>query len=287
MMIFKITYISGGYKVKGYLALPEGYDIPLPKLQSWISGFYSADSDLETIRTAESINRASSDLMSRKWPVFIYCRGGMGNFGSVRTSWLEHFTRHGHIVFAPCYRGNESGEGRDEFGGADREDVFSAFRLLQNFPFVDENRISVMGFSRGSINAALTAAELKDTHRLILWSGVSDLAKTYEERISLRRMLKRVLGGTPARRPGAYAARSPIQFAERIHCPVLIMHGTSDVQVDYSHGLTMYHKLMELGMTAELHSYSGYGHIFPLAKHLEAVERMFRWIQDPATDRQT
>ena len=33
---------------------------------------------------------------------------------------------------------------------------------------------------------------------MILWSGVSDLAQTYEERIDLRRMMKRVIGGTPS-----------------------------------------------------------------------------------------
>lgn len=280
MMIFKTTYLSGGFKVKGYLCLPEGFDVPLEDLQRWISEFYS-DPDLPAERVAESLNPRRSDLLAQQWPVLIYCRGGIGKVGRVRTFWIEHFAAHGYVVFAPCYRGNEGGEGRDEFGGADQEDVFSAYRLLQHLPFLDPKRISVMGFSRGAINAAQTAVHMQDLHRLILWGGVSDLAKTYEERISLRRMLKRVIGGTPARRPESYEIRSPIRFAHLIHCPVLIMHGTDDVQVDFSHGLNMYLKLKELGIPAGLLEFSGYGHILPPDIHQEAVRQMFEWIHNP------
>lgn len=278
-MIFKITYLSGGNKVKGYLCLPEGFDISLIDLDSWITAFYENPS-LQAERTAESLVRSNLSILLRQWPVLIYCRGGMGKIGSVKTSWLEQFARYDTVVFAPCYRGNEGGEGRDEFGGADQEDVFSAYRLLQSLPFVESTQISVMGFSRGSINATQTATQMPDVHRLIIWSGVSDLAKTYEERITLRRMLKRVLGGTPARQPEAFASRSPIVLASRIHCPVLIIHGTRDEQVDYSHGSKMYERLMELGLPAELHTYLNYGHHFPGDIHLEAVNRMFEWIRN-------
>ncbi|MNX27798.1 Prolyl oligopeptidase family protein [compost metagenome] len=252
----------------------------LSDLDSWITAFYE-NPGLLAERTAESLVRNNLSILSRKWPVLIYCRGGMGKIGSVKTSWLEQFARYDTVVFAPCYRGNEGGEGRDEFGGADQEDVFSAYRLLQSLPFVEKTQISVMGFSRGSINATQTATQMPDVHRLIIWSGVSDLAQTYEERITLRRMLKRVLGGTPARLPEAFASRSPIVLASRLHCPVLIIHGTRDEQVDYSHGSKMYERLMELGLPAELHTYPNYGHHFPSDIHLEAVNRMFEWIRTP------
>ncbi|USB32177.1 prolyl oligopeptidase family serine peptidase [Paenibacillus sp. YPG26] len=281
MTIFKITYLSDGNRVKGYLCLPEGFDISLSELNSWITGFYGKPS-LQAERIAESLIRSNRSITSRAWPVLIYCRGGMGKVGSVKTSWIEQFARHDTVVFAPCYRGNEGGEGRDEFGGADQEDVNSAYRLLQSLPFVDKSQISLMGFSRGSINATQTATVMRDVHRLVIWSGVSDLAQTYEERITLRRMLKRVLGGTPVRQPEAFASRSPIMLAEHIPCPVLIIHGTRDEQVDYSHGWKMYERLMELGLPAELHTYQGYGHHFPENTHLEAVRRMFKWLGTPA-----
>jgi len=44
----------------------------------------------------------------------------------------ESFSAAGEPLPALLYcRGNEGGEGRDEFGGADRHDVFAAYELLR------------------------------------------------------------------------------------------------------------------------------------------------------------
>ena len=281
-MIYHTTYISGTYKVKGYIAFPSGFYMSPVELQEKMEQFYEAD-NLPLTTIASSTGKDRKSLLSHKLPAFIYCRGGIGKVGRVKTDWVEQFANHGYIVFAPCYRGNEGGEGRDEFGGAENEDVLSAHRFLRSLPFVDENRISIMGFSRGAINAALTAAALPDIHTLTLWGGVSHLAQTYEERIDLRRMLKRVVGGSPAKVPDAYTNRSPICMAHRITCPALIMHGTEDVQVDFQHGFSMYQKLQELGHKVELHQYAGLGHHLPPHVYKEALYNMFQWIRQQST----
>lgn len=277
-MIFHITYLSDGLKVKGYLSLPHGYDLPTSELESFIAQSYGS-MKLPVTGLSSSYPLAHKDLRSQQWPVLIYCRGGIGKVGRVKTDWLEQFSNYGHIIFAPTYRGNEGGDGRDEFGGSDQEDVLAAYRLLEGLPFVDENRISVMGFSRGSINATHTATHIPKVHKLIHWGGVSDLAQTYEERVDLRKMLKRVVGGSPNKLPESYQLRSPILMTDKIQCPVLIMHGTQDTQVDFSHGLNMYNKLVQAGVSTEFHPYDGYDHHLPLDTHLVAIERMFQWIE--------
>ncbi|WP_027415981.1 alpha/beta hydrolase family protein [Aneurinibacillus terranovensis] len=277
-MIYHVTYLSDGLKVKGYLSLPNRFELDISELRGMVNRFYGA-SQLPITEITNAMNREKKDIRMFKLPALIYCRGGIGKVGRVKTDWLEQFSNCGHVIFAPSYRGNEGGEGRDEFGGKDREDVLSAYRLLRSFPFVSPERISVMGFSRGAINATLTAVETTEVHKLILWSGVSDLAHTYEERIDLRRMLKRVIGGSPAKIPGSYEMRSPLLMADRLKCPVLIIHGTQDTQVDFTHGINMYTKLKELGANVDIHRYQGYGHHFPPAIHQVAVERMFHWIE--------
>ncbi|WP_374017155.1 prolyl oligopeptidase family serine peptidase [Paenibacillus thiaminolyticus] len=278
-MLLHLTYLSGGHKVTGYLSLPPGYRLDPERLGLWFRGHYACPELPRPAEAACGWPPERRDMPAGCWPVLVYCRGGMGKFGRVRTHWLEQLSSHGYIVFAPCYRGNEGGEGRDEFGGADTEDVRAAWRMLAQLPFVDARRISVMGFSRGAINAARTAAGAPGIHRLILWSGVSDLAQTYEERVDLRRMLKRVIGGTPARQEAAFRLRSPIHLAEQISCPVLLIHGTEDEQVPYAHAVQMRDKLASLGKETELHTYAGEGHLFPSETHSEAVQRMFRWIE--------
>lgn len=276
-MIYHVTYISDQYKVKGYLSLPNAYDLPAAALQDLLHRCYG-DVALPIQPISSSIQQGRQDIRSVRLPGLIYCRGGIGKVGRVQTHWIEQFADCGAVVFAPSYRGNEGGEGSDQFGGADREDVFSAYRFMQSLPFVQTDRISVMGFSRGAINATQTSIACKDVHKLILWGGVSDVAQTYEERVDLRRMLKRVLGGTPAKKPEAYRERSPLFLADRITCPVLIIHGTEDQQVDYNHGRNMYNRLIALQATVDMHSYEGFGHHLPASLHQTAVKRMFDWM---------
>lgn len=277
-MIIHMTYLSGDLRVKGYLSLPHGYEYPISELQAQVAQLYGTQLSLPITPLSNSIHSDRRDIRSDKWPVLIYCRGGIGKVGQVKTQWLEQFSSFGHIVFAPSYRGMDGGEGRDEFGGSDTEDVIAAFHLIKSLPFVDQEHISVMGFSRGSINATYTATQLPDVRKLILWGGVSDLAQTYAERVDLRRMFKRVIGGTPTKYPASYEARSPIHMTGQIGCPVLIMHGTQDEQVDISHGSNMYDKLHQAGNDVVIHRYDGHGHHFPPDIHQKAIERMFQWI---------
>lgn len=294
-MIFHITYISGGYRVKGYLGLPVGIELDAAGLQSMVEAHYGAAAGAlpvsivaERVRTRSvglgALAAVDSAAALAGFPGFVYCRGGVGGFGRVRPHWIDSFMSRGFVTFAPSYRGNDGGEGRDEFGGADREDVHAGIRLLQALPWVRGDRITVMGFSRGAINAAVSAAELgggNEVHRLVLWSGVADLARTYEERVDLRRTLKRILGGTPAKVPYAYRARSPLHLAEQLVCPVLVGHGTLDEQVDVGHGVAMYQRLLELGRSpaVDIHLYEGYGHLLPYLVHEAAVDRMFDWVR--------
>ncbi|WP_274361281.1 alpha/beta hydrolase family protein [Paenibacillus thermotolerans] len=278
-MIYHVTYLSDGFKVKGYLGLPPEYIFQSSGVSELVRRcFAHTDAHLPVSLTACSI-RSGTDIAGAKLPAFLYCRGGIGKVGMVKQNWVEQFAGLGYVVFAPSYRGNEGGEGRDEFGGAEQQDVRAAYDLLRSLPFVDSERISVMGFSRGAINAAKAAAEIEGIHKLILWGGVSDLVKTYEERVDLRRMLKRVIGGTPSNNPEAYKARSPLYWADRIRCPVLIVHGTVDQQVDISHGERMYDRLLQLGRDVSMHRYEGYGHHMALQVHEAAVERMVDWLK--------
>lgn len=272
-MLFRITYNSNGYKVKGYLGFPNQVAVTSSELAHFFRGIESIE------QISYSISPSSVRLDTVTLPCIIYCRGGIGHFGRVKPNWVEAFANQGYLVFAPCYRGHEGGEGRDEFGGADKEDVNSAARLLQSLPFVNQDKISILGFSRGSINATHTAIVMPNINRLILWGGVSDLTQTYEERIDLRRMLKRVIGGSPRKLPTAYEERSPIHFVSKIKCPVLIIHGTKDIQVPFSHGTNLHSELKYLQKDVTFHSYNGYGHHLPLKIHKLAIKRMFDWLE--------
>lgn len=281
-MIYHIDYVSEGLHVKGYLGLPP--QLPRSSAHEMSEAFNAIHGVTITGTLACSLNKDTiregfSGSTAPKLPLVLYCRGGIGRIGAVRLKWVEEFAAQGYAVFAPAYRGNEGGEGRDEFGGADTMEVITAIEWLSRISWIDNSRIHLLGFSRGAINAAVAAALSPHVSKMILWSGVSDLAQTYEERIDLRRMMKRVIGGTPTKFPERYLLRSPIHYADRIRCPVLIVHGTRDEQVLVEHSYRMMNKLQELGRQPEAHLYEGLGHHFPPPQHAAAIHRMFDWLQ--------
>ncbi|MGN1402682.1 MAG: alpha/beta hydrolase family protein [Bacillus sp. (in: firmicutes)] len=236
--LFTVTYLSDGLKVKGLLAVPEFGD---------------------------------------REDGFLYLRGGIKSVGKVRPGRIIQFASHGFVVFAPHYRGNSGGEGREDFAGEDRNDALAALKVLMNLGYV--KKLHVFGFSRGGIMALWAALGPEKITSLVTWGGVSDMVRTYRERVDLRRMMKRVIGGSPDSSPELYAKRNPIGDLDHIHCPVLIIHGCRDQNVSVEHALLLEEKLKEHGKQVETWYFPQYTHYFPPTTNRATVERLTSWMK--------
>lgn len=237
--LYLVTYISQGLKVKGYLVIPE-HTTPCRAL--------------------------------------LYCRGGIGRVGMVRVERIVSLSKRGYVVFAPFYRGNAGGEGKDFFGGDDRYDVFYAIPFIQSLAEVNQESIVAFGFSRGAIMALLAARECPEIGPVIVWGGVSDLTLTYEERVDLRRMLKRVVGH-PFKQPEEYRKRSPIYWIEEIHNPIMLIHGTHDEKVGVEHAMRLSNELEKNKKNYDIQLFEGLGHTFSKELDDKALDMIFQWIQ--------
>ena len=194
--------------------------------------------------------------------VLLYLRGGTARIGDVRLPRLMQFAARGFHVVAPVYRGNHGGTGKEDFGGADLEDVLSLYdRVSQSV-----SKIHALGFSRGGMMALSLAAERPLT-TVTSWAGVSNVAWTYEEQRSMRKMLRRMIGGDPSSVEEAYEARSPL-FKEWT-APTLLIHGTDDEQVHLRHATAVAEKL---GQQAEIWVVP-YGHQLPFWEKWDTTER--------------
>ncbi len=236
--LYKVTYGSQGLRVKGYLAVPDGHT---------------------------------------PCPAVIYCRGGIRRVGMVRRRRIVSMAKRGFVVFAPFYRGNEGGEGREDFCGEDRYDLYHAISAVQSLNIVEPGPVSLIGFSRGALMALLAAKECEGVGPVVVWGGVSDLLRTYEERVDLRRMLKRVVGH-PKKQMDAYIQRSPVYWADQIGPPVLIIHGTHDPQVSVSHARNLADALEKAGKDYAMQLYDGLEHRFPKVEDERALDSVFAWI---------
>ncbi|SFB18291.1 Prolyl oligopeptidase family protein [Bacillus sp. UNCCL13] len=238
MEISLITYLSQGLAIKGMLAQP--------KKEGNFDGF-------------------------------LYLRGGIKNVGKVRPARIAQFASEGFIVFAPFYRGNQGGEGNEDFAGDDRHDAFAAYHLLRSLPRV--KKIHVFGFSRGGVMALMTGIAFPDVASVVTWGGVSDMELTYDERKDLRRMMKRVIGGTPTKYPERYQSRTPLYEIEKLQAPVLIIHGMQDRNVSVEHAFRLQRRLDEHDKKVTSWYFKEYTHYFPPAINRKIVSDVGRWMK--------
>lgn len=234
----EITYWSQGLRVKGLLARPKA------------PGNYDA---------------------------LLYLRGGLQSIGMVRPARIAQFAAQGFVVFAPYYRGNRGGEGKDEFAGADRFDAVNGVDVLKQF--TKQQKVHLYGFSRGGLMVLWTAILRDDIKSIVTWAGVSDAAATYWERVDMRRGLKRIVGGTPNRVPEKYDERTPLFDVAAINAPVLIVHGTSDEHVDIEHAYQLELYLQDEGKSVETWFSLGLKHHFPPKLNRDTVRRLSEWMK--------
>jgi dipeptidyl aminopeptidase/acylaminoacyl peptidase len=238
--VFIVTYRSDGLKVKGFLAIPKSEE---------------------------------------RLPSIVYLRGGIKNVGMVRLARVIEFASQGFIVFAPFYRGNKGGEGREDFAGDDVNDAINAFNLLKLCPNVDPTAIHLFGFSRGGVMALLTAMKVDKPASVVTWGGVSDMILTYEERVDLRRMMKRVIGGTPRKVPKEYEKRTAIDKAGLIPCPILIVHGLHDKQVSVEHAYRLEKALLQEKKSFDCWIFKEYGHHIPIEEKRKITKNVMNWMK--------
>ena len=243
--LYVITYLSNGLLVKGLLAEPK----------------------------------KNGEIMDG----FLYLRGGIKNVGKVRPGRIIQFASQGFVVFAPFYRGNQGGEGDEDFAGEDRWDAIAGFELLKQHPKVNPNKVHIFGFSRGGIMALWTAIHCQNAASLVTWGGVSDMILTYRERIDLRKMLKRVIGGTPSKKPDEYKARTPLYEIEKIPYNVLIIHGERDENVSVEHANLLRTRLQDHGKSVEMWFFKDYTHYFPPQINRQIVADLTKWMKEAAS----
>ncbi|MCM3002883.1 alpha/beta hydrolase family protein [Priestia koreensis] len=239
--LYLVTYMSEGLRVKGLLAEPKE------------EGTYDG---------------------------FVYLRGGIKGVGMVRIGRIVQFASEGFVVMAPFYRGNQGGQGNEDFAGDDRFDAVNAYELLAHYPKVNQNRIHLFGFSRGGVMALLTGILIPEVRSVVVWGGVSDMVLTYEEREDLRRMMKRVIGGTPHKYPERYKWRTPLHDIHTLNAPVFIIHGEQDQNVSVEHSYRLEKRLVEAGKSVQTRYYPQYTHYFPPQENRKMVRELTQWMKE-------
>jgi len=240
-IVEKITYLSDGLKVKGYVAYPKD--------------------------------------VSRKYPCIIWCRGGIGNAGAIDSfnarGIFGQLASWGYVVLATQYRGNDGGEGHDEFGGDDLNDITNLIPLADDIAQADTSTWGLEGWSRGGMMTYLTLTRKNIFKAAIVTGGIANLRCNSEESRFMRNLFERTIGkyGSEVFNEKCHS-RSIVNFPDKLpkETPLLIIHGAKDNRVLPHDSLDLSYKLLENDIPFRLVMLEGGDHF--LKNHRKEVDRL-------------
>ena len=168
-------------------------------------------------------------------PLMVTSHGGPTSSASAAFQvGIQLFTSRGYAVLDVDY-GGSTGYGREyrkrlegEWGVVDLDDCVNGARWLAKRGRVDGERLAIRGGSASGYTT-LCAVTFSDAFRAgTSYFGIGDLETFVTQTHKFEsRYLDRLIGPYPERKD-LYHDRSPLNFPERISCPVLILQGADD-----------------------------------------------------------
>jgi dipeptidyl aminopeptidase/acylaminoacyl peptidase len=201
----------------------------------------------------------------RNLPAVVLPHGGPGARDEWGFDWLAQFlANQGYAVLQPNFRGS-AGYGdawfaRNGFQGwaTSIGDVTAGARWMASQGIADPRRLAIVGWSYGGYAALQSGATNPDLFRAIVAiAPVTDLRLLTEQSSGFTdyRLTRQFVGTGPHLDQG-----SPLRNVERITAPVLLFHGTRDVNVDVRHSQQMDRALRSAGKRSELMTFEGLEH---------------------------
>ncbi|MGD9994051.1 MAG: prolyl oligopeptidase family serine peptidase [Salinivirgaceae bacterium] len=180
---------------------------------------------------------------SKKYPLIVLPHGGVhADFTTYYTHIVRELVSQGYVVVAAEYRGS-TGYGKGhykniDYGGLEVEDVFASRNyMIENYSFIDKNRVGIMGWSHGGLITLMNIFDHPEAFQ-VAFAGVpvSDLISRMGYYTDDYRDLYSAsyhIGQTAHENVQEYRRRSPAWNTHKFkNTPLLIHTNTSDDDVN-------------------------------------------------------
>jgi dipeptidyl aminopeptidase/acylaminoacyl peptidase len=248
---YQITYVSDGLKVKGYLAIPK---------------------------------------KAGKYPCVIFNRGGNQEFSAITNDGfvrnLGKLSQQGYVVIASQYRGVTGGEGKEEYGGSDVNDVLNLIPALATLPQADTSRIGMFGWSRGGMMTYIALTKTTTIKAAVVGSGLTDLKKLLADRPAFDSLWSTMMPGYATRKEELLTSRSATYIADMISktTPILIMQGSADWRVPTDQVLDLVQRFYQMQQPFRFILYEGGQHSLAEFRD-EYYTQLINWFNTYLRDR--
>jgi len=200
-------------------------------------------------------------------PLIIHSHGGPTSAASAGLGLGDQYwTSRGFGVVDVNY-GGSTGFGRvyrerlnGQWGIVDVQDCINAAQFLVRRGDVDAERLAIAGGSAGGFTTLAALTFHDDLDAGVSSFGVADLAALAEDTHKFEaRYLDRLVAPWPSGR-AVYEARSPINHAEQLSCPVLLLQGLEDRIVPPAQAERMLAAMRERGIPCAYVPFAGEQH---------------------------
>ncbi|MDQ8155111.1 MAG: prolyl oligopeptidase family serine peptidase [Gemmatimonadota bacterium] len=172
----------------------------------------------------------------------VWVHGGVhGDWGANMFPFVKEAVERGYVIITPDYRGSTGhGEAHHmaiDYGGAEVDDVLSALDYLKTLPYVDMERVGMMGWSHGGfitiLNATKPSTPIKAGAAMVpvtnLIFRLSLKGPSYQRNYAAEPTIR----GLPFEKVDEYVKRSPLYHIENLNIPLLVHVSTNDLDVNY------------------------------------------------------
>jgi dipeptidyl aminopeptidase/acylaminoacyl peptidase len=185
----------------------------------------------------------------------VWVHGGVhGDWGATMLPFVREAVQRGYVVITPDYRGS-TGYGAEhylaiDYGGKEIDDAISAVDYLKTLPYVDMDRLGMMGWSHGGFITAHTL--FRDDHPFKAGAAIVPVTNLVF-RLSYKGpgyqreyAAEKEIGGLPFEKREEYIKRSPIFHVQNLKVPILVHVATNDEDVDFVEDQQMVYTLRAL-----------------------------------------
>ncbi|WP_124642544.1 S9 family peptidase [Amniculibacterium aquaticum] len=229
---------------------------------------------------------------NKKYPALLYCQGGpqsaLSQFFSIRWNFAL-MAANDYIVVAPNRRGMP-GWGVEwnaaiskDWGGQPMKDYLSAADFAKTLPYVDGDRMGVVGASYGGYSVYMLAGIHENRFKtFIAHNGLFDMKSWYGTTEELF-FANWDLGGSYWQKPQpkAYTEFNPSNFVDKWNKPMMIIQGGIDFRVPYEQGQQAFQAARLRGLNAKFLYFPNENHwVLHPQNGLVWQREFFEWLKE-------
>jgi dipeptidyl aminopeptidase/acylaminoacyl peptidase len=207
-------------------------------------------------------------------PLIVSVHGGpTAHVSTALDLYVQYFTSRGIAVVDLNY-GGSTGYGREyrdrlrgQWGVVDVEDSAASVRFLAERGDIDADRVEITGGSAGGYTTLLALAVRDEFAAGASYFGVADLVTFHEDTHKFESHYDEYLVGPWPEAIDLYRERSPVNHADSISRPLLLLQGLDDKVVPPSQSEQIVEALARRGIPHAYIAFEGEGHGFRKAEN--------------------